>query len=559
MSETQVFSGQKFVDFDGLDYFWGKAKKYIDDKDSEAIGDLDVTDTAVEGEYISSISQENGKIKITRAALPKSSGVAGIDYITDENGNKWIILRDDEGNQIGDGIDASDFVADGMLEGVELTNDNKLKFTFNVLGDPNDPNSGLKEIEVDIAKYIDVYKADGTELKLDEESKTFSIQQVNSNKTVLGQKITIEGGPLADNIKESNDSWPAAWKDSTTGERFIPADASMYDIVMNLFCVEKWPVNTSGNSNITTSGASLVSKVNTPSLTYNGKSTNNAETIVEVGTTVYYEAKSGASSYTATPATAKGFTYGYADANDNTVDSKNTSVSASFGTISAVSDSIPTLTLSGKVSETINGTAATEDAGAASKSDSVVIALGDNKITAKCKSITYSGTCSMLPVYYGCSNLGNTNNNGTTYASTEKTAQTLTSTAVDSGTITINCKGEYKAFVGYASERPMDSNTVRALESNVLTRIGAGACGTAGTKYQCNNNYMVIAVPSGWDFTIKDAFGAPDARNSFFKNDAVVNVKLPNSTEETPVTVAYDVWTMGALNVNTQDLVIIEK
>jgi hypothetical protein len=36
-----VVYGEKFVDFDGLDYFWGKAKKYVDDADAVLSGRID--------------------------------------------------------------------------------------------------------------------------------------------------------------------------------------------------------------------------------------------------------------------------------------------------------------------------------------------------------------------------------------------------------------------------------------------------------------------------------------------------------------------------------------
>lgn len=118
---TNVFvptaeGAQKFVDFKGLDYFWSKAKAYVDASDKEtadkvaaleevvgndnsglvkdvksiqdelnslsggagsiatqidnAIATLDVEDTAVEGQYVSSVKEVDGKIEVTRANLP---------------------------------------------------------------------------------------------------------------------------------------------------------------------------------------------------------------------------------------------------------------------------------------------------------------------------------------------------------------------------------------------------------------------------------------------------------------------------------------------------------
>lgn len=635
---TNVFDAEKkFVDFDGLDYFWEKAKEHIDDADAKlsgridtatgdisglktTVGDansglvkdlatltsrvdafgsaeggidsmidakinaLDSNDEAVTGEYVSSVVQADGKITVVRTALPDYSdtydvkgaaaaaqsaaeakaaelsganttainGLAGrigslegISHASDvkyEDG--YINLYDAKGDKIGVGFDASPFIIDGMLDGVSFeevdgVKTNNLIFTFNT-------NAGKADITVDFSKYVDTYHADDSSIALDSSTNTFSVKEVAASKTKLGQKIVIAGGPLANNIAESGEVWPAKWTNGN--EKFIPEDATMADIVMNLFCVEKWPTN------ISTSNASLVSTMDTPSLTYNGKTANNNSTTVEVGTTVSYEAKSGKSGYTATPYKASGFTYGYADANDGEKDSSNTSISASFGTISAVSDSVPTLTLSGKVSETVNGTTATATAGAASKSGSVVIALGDNKIKAQGKSITYTGTCSALPVYYGCSNLGNTDNNGTTYPSTAKNEETFTSTAVNSGSIEINCVGAYKVFVGYVAEVPTTSAGVRAMNAN--NRLGKGNCGTTDTVYTINNNYMVVAVPTGWDFTIQNDLGQADQRNSFSKSDAVVNVELPNHTADAPSTVSYDIWSIGWSGGAYKNLVI---
>ena len=116
---TNVFtSDKKFVDLNSLEYFWSKSKTYIDDADkstadkitalegvvgddtkglikdfndlktyTESLGDieggeglggmidskiatLDVEDSAVDGQYVSAVSEVDGKIVVTRADLP---------------------------------------------------------------------------------------------------------------------------------------------------------------------------------------------------------------------------------------------------------------------------------------------------------------------------------------------------------------------------------------------------------------------------------------------------------------------------------------------------------
>ena len=379
-------------------------------------------------------------------------------------------------------------------------------------------------------KYGSIYKGDKI------------LGTTEANNLVLTSDIVIAGGPLEADGKTAFGST-------------IPAGTSLQDIMLKLFCVEKWPVKTNGSTNVSTAGATLVSTVSTPSLTYNGKTANNNSTTVEVGTTVSYEAKSGASSYTATPHKASGFTYGYSAADDNTKDSSDTSKSAAFGTISAVSTAVPTLTLSGKVAETINGTAGSASTGAATKSGSVVIAEGDNKIKAQSKSITYTGTCSALAQLYGCSNLNNTHKaDGTTYTSTAKEEVTLTSTAVNSGTFEINCVGAYKVFVGYVAAVPTTSAGVRAMSAN--SRLGKGSCGTKDKVYTISDNYMVVAVPSGWNFTIQNDLGQADQRNSFEKV-GTVDVELPNHTAENAAKKTYDIWSIGWNGGAYKNLVII--
>ena len=130
---TNVFTvgedgSKKFVDFAGLDYFWEKAKAYVDTVDAatslrldgvegkvttlettvgnansglvkdvraiqdelnslsggagsiatqieNALGTLDVADAAVVGQYVSSVSETDGKIIVTRADLPDYTDV----------------------------------------------------------------------------------------------------------------------------------------------------------------------------------------------------------------------------------------------------------------------------------------------------------------------------------------------------------------------------------------------------------------------------------------------------------------------------------------------------
>jgi hypothetical protein len=88
-------------------------------------------------------------------------------------------------------------------------------------------------------------------------------------------------------------------------------------------------------------------------------------------------------------------------------------------------------------------------------------------------------------------------------------------------------------------------------------RLGKGTCGTSGTEYTINNNYMVVAIPTGWNFTIQNDLGQADQRNSFKKSTSTVAVELPNHTEAVPSTVSYDIWSIGWSGGKYKNLVII--
>lgn len=131
---------KKFVDFTGLDYFWEKAKAYVDAADKvtadkvaalettvsdentglvkkyedlkatvDALGDieggdglagmieakintLNVSDTAVEGQYVSSVSETAGKITVNRLPLPNYTEVydaKGAAATAEQNAKKY--------------------------------------------------------------------------------------------------------------------------------------------------------------------------------------------------------------------------------------------------------------------------------------------------------------------------------------------------------------------------------------------------------------------------------------------------------------------------------------
>ena len=102
--------------------------------------------------------------------------------------------------------------------------------------------------------------------------------------------------------------------------------------------------------------------------------------------------------------------------------------------------------------------------------------------------------------------------------------------------------------MGYVDEIPTDSDGVRALNNG--SRLGKGNVGTAGTVYTITKNYMVVAVPTDWNFTIQNDLGQADQRNSFEKVNTL-DVVLPNNTNK-----SYDIWAIGWKGGAYKNLVI---
>ena len=147
---------------------------------------------------------------------------------------KFINIVDKNGAVIGEGFDASPFIVDGMLDAVDFVKDENggntsiLRFTFNIDTDASDSDDNKKTIDVDFAKYVDVYHADGSSIELNTATNTFSVKEVDASKTKLSTSIEVNGGPLAD---DASDNWP--WTEN--GKKVIPAGKTMEEILTSLF------------------------------------------------------------------------------------------------------------------------------------------------------------------------------------------------------------------------------------------------------------------------------------------------------------------------------------
>jgi hypothetical protein len=402
------------------------------------------------------------------AAQALTDAKAYVDAISHASDVKYedgfIKLYDADGAAIGNGFDASPFIVDGMIDTVDFVTDEHgkatttLRFTFNI--GSADSENNKKVIDVDFAKYVDVYKGDNTSIVLDSASKTFSVNEVAATKTKTVDAIPVVGGPLADLLTKA-------------GITEIAAETSIEDVLFSLICKELWA------QTLTFSEGTVKSSIAQPSFTL-----ENSGEIVEVGTKcVLSEITMSA----ATPSISKnrtysGFTYGYSAANDNAQDSANTSITASVDKAAELNEGNYTMN---RDYTQFNG--ATDDTATANADASqvkldgaelTVSYVGTNSVNVTVGGPTASATFAAMPVYFACSNLKKTKDavkdSEGQYKSDAKDAATVTSSAA-SNSLTLSVTGARAYWTGSVKTAMTEftSATVRAAgesEDNHLTK-----------------------------------------------------------------------------------------
>ena len=122
--------------------------------------------------------------------------------------------------------------------------------------------------------------------------------------TTTKNNIIIAGGPLANNVTETSDTWPTDWKDDA-GNKIIPKNKSLEDILKALFLQEKYGTLTDP---VYAWDPALSNK---PSVDIKKDDTSVIDALVPVGTEVTVTfAIHGGETNQAT-ATVSGATYGY--------------------------------------------------------------------------------------------------------------------------------------------------------------------------------------------------------------------------------------------------------
>lgn len=435
-----------------------------------------------------------------------------IDYLNDETG-KWLRLLGKDGVEIAK-VSADPFVADGMLDDVEVVEEEGVKyveFTWNVLDDTTGVNKkdriALSEIatEYEAGQGIAIdggtiaVKVDASEanmLKVSDDG--LLIDEVTTDLTVIQKDIKVAG--LA-NGKLGN------YKDGDT----ITAGTNIYTILEAILSKEEYP------SAKISQNASLTSAFSTPVFQL-----SNSGNTVEVGTSVTVDGMTG---YDPTPSvkarTYSGFTnghsLGYGD-DQVTVSGNPTSVN-----VTDVELETGTYTLKREYTGSAfgkSGAALTSTSSATASTDctiegeTLVVKDGANTVKYTMSGPGHKGKVAESPTYYIVSNLGKTKSDKKVSGVSAATPSVATATSA-SKELTVT--GAYKYYIGYAASKPQTTDDVKKLttfsgwvanpvehgtNSSVIGTLPAG-------------NVMCIAIPSTYQLeSITNTLGS-ESKGSF--------------------------------------------
>ena len=329
-----------------------------------------------------------GAIKAADDKLASDLSARGASIAYNE-GTHQIVLKNAAGEPLGQGIDATPFIKDGMLEDVEVytapedgvTVDSKhyeagtkfIKFTWNI---SKDGESGVKTDYILLSDIATTYKgSESIEISAD---NTLSVGTVGSAKVDVNS-IPVGGTPLAEILLAK-------------GIKTIDA-GNLQVVLENLFSVD-----TPGTgSRIVPTSATL--SMDAPSCSLN-------KALVEVGSQVTLSAATKTASASAT-VSYTGFEYGYSVADDNTKDADGVPSSVTYA---AVQDAAKDYTLSATVNSGFTGaniTTATNHA-TATISQALTTVLGTNKVTVTATAPTFTISIPGQPQYFICSSLEKT-------------------------------------------------------------------------------------------------------------------------------------------------------
>lgn len=372
-----------------------------------------------------------------------------------------------------------------------------------------------------------------TKVTADADTGTVTISS-EAGKTTTENDIIIAGGPLANNVTETGDTWPTDWKDDA-GNKIIPKNKSLEDILKVLFLQEKY--------------GTLVDPVyawdpalsNKPSVDIKKDDTSVIDALVPVGTevTVTFAIHEGETNQAT--ATVSGATYGYS-LNGTTIENGSKYVATATGQSTDGTLVIESATFQGE-------DVSSQVAGAKYK-----VKKGDNILSVKQSGRTaIPGSFADATVY----NVSNTRTINRESFKTINQGRFTTSTAYAGGSkalsnsISVKVTGYYPVYYGWLAETSdtitsdyITANFVDTLKSKLKMTDNANVPQTTELPVGCATFMLAVKDTSKSTITVNDAKGMSAGAAQY------VDIAVPNVADaKAPI---YRVFFITNKGVSTQ-------
>ena len=349
--------------------------------------------------------------------------------------------------------------------------------------------------------------------------------------TTTKNNIIIAGGPLANNVTETDDTWPTDWKDDA-GNKIIPKNKSLEDILKVLFLQEKYG---------TLSDPVYVwdpALSNTPTVDIKQNTTSVVNKLVPVGTEVTVSfAIHGGETNLAT-ATVSGATYGYS-LNGTTIENGTSYIAEAGGQNVTGTLEIESATFQDK------------DVNSQAAEAKYKVKEGDNTLSVKQSGRTATpGTFADATVY----NVSNTktinkaNPKTINQAGFEAATGVYAESKALSNSISVKVTGYYPVYYGWLTDTRdtitsdyITTDFVRTLKAQLTMTPDANVPTTTTTG--AGNSSFILALPVDLGYTsivVKNATNeAPAGTPHYVDVDSVVETKqyrvfyIANSTPTT--------------------------
>ena len=369
----------------------------------------------------------------------------------------------------------------------------------------------IDDIRDDLASVVSVTLGEDTNdnknfLKSENESgdtQVLAVRSIDANATKLKNKIVVAGidGKLGAGNYQNGDE--------------IDAGTDIQTILQNILSKELYatPSNTIGT---------ITASIDKPTVSLDNSGTVEVGTLITMNSAIVSDSK-----VATTPQKVEGMTYGYSIADDDTVDSTETTISKSWTTAATGGVYKMSATVAGFNADATTHTQTTHATVTAKTMPQTVLgcaAEGSNTITVSATGDTFTGSVDGIDSVYHCSNLGHTDAAKKTTAIAAITDK-VSNAPTNSQTVTVN--GKYKYFMGNSTAQvvsDLNSDSIRGLEISGWTTVnGTTTIKDENTIWESNGHSIVIACPNKYALdTVTDSMG--NDNKSLFSEKGTVSV-----------------------------------